>query len=47
MMFRKCLIMVINDKFGLDKHADVTEKLTPSVFDKETNLLNADGILTL
>lgn len=36
--------MVIKDKFGLDEHADVTEKLIPSMIEEETNLLNADGI---
>jgi hypothetical protein len=38
--------MVVEEKFGLDEHADVTEKLIPSMFEEETNLLNADGIST-
>jgi hypothetical protein len=39
--------VVIKEKIGLDERADVTEKLIPSMFEEETNLLNADGISTL
>jgi hypothetical protein len=39
--------MVTKEKIGLVEHADVTEKLIPSMFEEETNLLNADSISTL
>ena len=43
----KCFKILIKEKSGLDEHKDVTEKLIPSTFEEETNLLNADGISTL
>jgi len=43
----KCFKMLIKEKSGLDEYTDVTEKLIPSTFEEETNLLNADGISTL
>jgi hypothetical protein len=33
--------MLIEEKSGLDENADVIEKLIPSTFEEETNLLNA------
>ena len=43
----KCFKIQIKEKYGLDEHTDVTEKLIPSTFEEETNLLNEDGILNL
>jgi len=43
----KCFKILIREKSGLDEHSNVTEKLIPSTFEEETNLLNADGISIL
>ena len=43
----KCFKILIKEKSGLDEHANVTEKLIPSTFEEETNLLNTDGISIL
>jgi hypothetical protein len=43
----KCFKTLIEEKAGLDIHADVTEQLIPSTFEEETNLLNRDNIETL
>jgi hypothetical protein len=39
--------MIIKEKFGLDEHIEVPDKLIPSTSEKETNLLDLDTMLIL
>jgi hypothetical protein len=43
----KCFKMLIKEKSGLDEHINVTEKLIPSTFEEETNLLDTNRKATL
>jgi hypothetical protein len=44
---RKTNKMMIKEKFGLDEHIEVPDKLIPSTSEKETNLLDLDTMLIL
>jgi hypothetical protein len=43
----KCLKVLIKEKYGLDDDVDMTERLTPSTFEDETNFISTENIETL
>jgi hypothetical protein len=47
MCLRKFFKMLIKEKSGLEEHANAAEKLIPSTFEEEANLLDTDSIATL